>query len=32
LDDWLETCDLDARHLMFGTDWSMMALEKDYNA
>ncbi|HEV7310101.1 amidohydrolase family protein [Ensifer sp.] len=32
LDQWLQTYDRDARHLMFGTDWSMMALEKDYNA
>ncbi|HEV7319788.1 MAG TPA: amidohydrolase family protein [Ensifer sp.] len=32
LDQWLQTYDKEARHLMFGTDWSMMALEKDYNA
>ena len=32
LDKWLAAYDPDARHLMFGTDWSMMALEKDYNA
>lgn len=32
LDKWLDDYDPDARHLMFGTDWSMMALEKDYNA
>lgn len=32
LDKWLRDYDPDARHLMFGTDWSMMALEKDYNA
>jgi len=32
LDEWLDDYDPDARHLMFGTDWSMMALEKDYNA
>lgn len=32
LDKWLDDYDPDARHLMFGTDWSMVALEKDYNA
>lgn len=31
LDKWLDTYDRDARHLMFGTDWSMMAREKNYN-
>ncbi len=32
LDKWLDAYDPDARHLMFGTDWSMMALERNYNA
>lgn len=32
LDKWLYIYDRDARHLMFGTDWSMMALERNYNA
>ncbi len=32
LSHWLGRYDQGARHLMFGTDWSMMALERDYNA
>jgi predicted TIM-barrel fold metal-dependent hydrolase len=32
LSDWLEKYDPNATQLMFGTDWSMMALEKNYNS
>ena len=28
---WLDKYDRNCRQLMFGTDWSMMALEKNYN-
>lgn len=31
LSKWLGTYDLEATQLMFGTDWSMMSLEKNYN-
>ncbi|HEV7310102.1 amidohydrolase family protein [Ensifer sp.] len=31
LNAWIQTYDTDARHLMFGTDWSMMSRERNYN-
>ncbi|KSV68340.1 amidohydrolase family protein [Ensifer sp. ENS08] len=31
LNAWLRAYDPDARHLMFGTDWSMMSRERNYN-